>query len=560
MQISSTRAYLLIGCIACLLYANTLRNELVFDDQRLIEEQIAIRNPWDLGAILGGRYWGETMKEDPLYRPLTIWSLALNHRANRLLDLPGEHPSGFHLLNLLFHALVGCALYRFLIQLGIAVVASLAAALLFVAHPIHTEAVDAIVNRSELLALGFGLTFLTLHARRNWMGALFFLLAMWSKESAVVFFGLAIWTGVAWGGKREWPFTRYGVYGLVLGAWVALRGVVIGGRALLIPKADNPLVDASFTERVLTAGRVQFDYLRLQLWPTELSSDYSFNQIPAVTSGLDPRFLVFSGLVIAAGWISWVVRKRHPVVGFSVVGYAILFSLTSNFLLPIGTIMGERLAYAPSVFFCLLSGYGMWELCRWKRQPAAVLFGLVLILYGGITVNRNRTWANPDVFFHTQVQTAPQSAKANYGSGRESLMGGDFNRAIVHLRRAVEISPDYSEAWNTLGSAYTEQGDLHAAIRIFQEAVANKAVDAGLHYNLGRTYQLLDEHPLAVQSFLTAIQMNRAFIKPYINLGGTYFQTNRYSEAEEIWRRALELEPDNQTVRDNLEILKRDFQ
>ncbi len=174
MRIPSTRAYLLISCLSCLLYANTLTNELVFDDQRLIEEQTAIRHPWDFVATFGGRYWGEIKKEDPLYRPLTIWSLALNYRVNRILSLPGEHPAGYRVANLLLHALASCALYRFLAQSGIAAGAGLAAALLFVTHPIHTEAVDAIANRSELLALGFGLTFLVLHGRRRWIGALFF--------------------------------------------------------------------------------------------------------------------------------------------------------------------------------------------------------------------------------------------------------------------------------------------------------------------------------------------------------------------------------------------------
>ena len=560
MRIPSTWAYPLIASIACLLYANTLANELVFDDQRLIEEQMAIRSPWDLSGILGGRYWGETKPEDPLYRPLTIWSLALNHRANRFLGLPGEHPTGFRVINLLLHALVGCALYRFLIQLGIVAEASLAAALLFVAHPIHTEAVDAIVNRSELLALGLGLTFLALHVKRKWVGALFYLLAIWSKESAVVFFGLAIWTDAYLGGKREWPFLRYGLYGLVAGAWLTLRGEVIGHRVLSIPKLDNPLADASLVERILTAGRVQLDYLHLQLWPTELSSDYSFNQIAIVTSGLDPRFLGFLALVIAAIWISWGVRKEHPVVGFSVVGYALLFSLTSNLLFPIGTVMGERLAYAPSAFFCLLLGYGMWELYLRKGRPTAVLFGLVLVSFCGMTVDRNRTWADSEVFNRTQVRTAPNSAKANYGSGREYARRGEFDRAVVHLRRAVEILPEYDDAWTMLGTAYADQGELHTAIQVYQEAVGNKANGAGLHYNLGRAYQLLGEYPLAVESFLTAIRMDRAFMQPYINLGGVYYQMNRHAEAEEVWRQALRLQPENQTVQDNLDILKRESQ
>ncbi len=65
------RAMALVALFACLIYANTLPNELVFDDRELILNQKAIRNPWDLEAILRGRYWDD-LREDTLYRPLTI--------------------------------------------------------------------------------------------------------------------------------------------------------------------------------------------------------------------------------------------------------------------------------------------------------------------------------------------------------------------------------------------------------------------------------------------------------------------------------------------------------
>lgn len=138
------------------------------------------------------------------------------------------------------------------------------------------------------------------------------------------------------------------------------------------------------------------------------------------------------------------------------------------------------------------------------------------------------------MFYHTQVRTAPNSARANYGSGREYLIAGNFDRAAAHLPHAVENFPDYAEAWTMLATVYLEKGNLSAAVRIFQETIARGTDRAGLHYNLGRAYQLLGEYPLGVRSFLTIIRMGRRFIKPFINPGGVYFQTNRYSEARDI--------------------------
>ena len=83
---------LLFFTTACLVYANTIPNDLVYDDLAVIPDQEVIRDPWALGAIFGGRYFGDLAEQDPLYRPLTVWSLALTYGLNKGLGLPGDHP------------------------------------------------------------------------------------------------------------------------------------------------------------------------------------------------------------------------------------------------------------------------------------------------------------------------------------------------------------------------------------------------------------------------------------------------------------------------------------
>ncbi len=553
------RVVLSIALVACLLYGNTASNPLVFDDLELISHQKAIRNPGDLQAIFGGRYWGEVREEDVLYRPLTIWSLALNYRANQMLGLPGEHPAGFHLLNVLLHALAGCLLYRFFLRVGMDRWAGLAAALLFAAHPIHTEAVAPIVNRSEPLAAVFGLVFLVLHRERRWapVGALCYLLAMWSKESAVAFLPLVVWMDVSLGFGGRWrTAVSYGVYGLVTVGWFAVRAMAVGDRLQVVLKLDNPLVATSLVERVLTAARVQFEYLRLQFLPVGLSSDYSFNQIPVVSSVFDPGFLAFAAVVPASLVCGWLLRRRHPLVLFAVVGYAVLFLLTSNFLIPIGTVMGERLAYAPSLFFCMLLGYGMWVFYRRAGRAATIVLGAVLACYGALTVDRNRTWADDGIFFQTQVRSAPNSAKANYSAGRWYHLVGDVGRAVSYYRRAVEILPDYPDAWNNLGVAYKDKGDMQAAIGAYRRAIALHAGYENAHFNLGQAYDLLGEYNRAVNAYQTAIRLNPDYVEAHSNLGTIYANRGRLKEAEALWKRALELDPNYEIARTNLELLR----
>ena len=110
----------------------------------------------------------------------------------------------------------------------------------------------------------------------------------------------------------------------------------------------------SWFQSLLTALSVQLEYLRLFAFPVPLSTDYSYNQLPIISSVINYRVILFILLFISAGWLSWKARRRHPVVGFCVLGYTILFGATANIVIPIGTIMGERLMYATSAMLCLL--------------------------------------------------------------------------------------------------------------------------------------------------------------------------------------------------------------
>ena len=181
-----------IALLTFLLYGSTLPNALVWDDRELIVHHPGLRNAWDLAELFGSPYWGA---DDYLYRPLTSWTLALNYRVNVGLGFPGEHPVGYHLINLLLHFGVGWLMYLFSRALRLSYWPALAVALLFTIHPIHSEAVAAIVGRAELLSAMFGLSFLLLHRRRvpSPVCALLFLLALWSKESGVAFLPLALW-------------------------------------------------------------------------------------------------------------------------------------------------------------------------------------------------------------------------------------------------------------------------------------------------------------------------------------------------------------------------------
>ena len=157
----------LVVMISFLCYGGNLFHGLVSDDLVLIPEQKAFHNPTDVRAIVGSLIWGDIHERQPIYRPLVTWSLAVNHRLNRALGLKGEHSPGFHLVNVLSHAVAACLVTHLLLKIGLPFLAGLSAGLLFAAHPIHTEAVSLVTNRSEMLGAIFGVFFLLSHLRRR---------------------------------------------------------------------------------------------------------------------------------------------------------------------------------------------------------------------------------------------------------------------------------------------------------------------------------------------------------------------------------------------------------
>jgi protein O-mannosyl-transferase len=472
-----------------MVYANTLSNGLVFDDLEIIPNNPLLERPLDVATIFGGAY---RFREQPvtLYRPFTLWTFALNEGLNTLIGRPGADPAGFHLLNLLLHAGVGMLLYFCLVTVTLRVPGwmACATALLFVVHPIHTEAVAAVVGRAEVLAALFGLLFLILHQQRRSpiLCALLYLLALWSKESAIAFFPLAIAMDTAFSNPaKRWPLWAYGAYGMTTAGWLAMRSAALAGQPLLIPFVDNPLTSATLGSRLLTIVRVQLDYLRLQLVPIGLSSDYSYNQIPLISDAANPH--VFAGLTVLLLAIAgaWSVRKAHAVVPFAVLGYAILFAPTSSVLFPVGTIMGERLAYSPSIMVCLLLSYGAWQAGLRLGRSVVACFIALLLVFGGLTIARNRTWADELTFFRAQTESAPNSAKAHYGLGAALAFSGNDREAVTEYEKAIAIFPYYSEAFFNLGNALRRQGaDPDKVIEAYRNTIRFNPVHADARANL----------------------------------------------------------------------------
>ena len=546
-----------IAAVAVALYANTLSNELVFDDLKLIPENPQMHDPWDVGGIIQGRYWGEVLHSRH-YRPLTVWSLALNYWLNEKMGLDGGHVVGFHLLNLALHTVVSCVLYVMLLRLSLPPPASLAAALLFAAHPIHTEAVTFITGRAEPLAALLILAFLLLHTKGKWVAAAAcYLFALLSKESAAIALFVVGWLDLClgWFERSRWKF--YGAYGAVLLGWILLRIAVLKDLDLGISNLDNPLVDASWVERLYTAAAVQVDYLRLQLWPVGLSSDYSYKQVPLVDRFFDAGVLLFIAVTAAAVAGAWHARRAYPLVPLALGGYALAAAPTSNMLVLIPTIMGERLAYFPSLFFCLLAGWGLWMLRRKLGAGVWAGGGVLLIAWSALTVARNATWANAEVFYRAQYQSAPNSARAHMGMGKMHAQSGRLDSAMQYYRSALTLFPQYALGWYNLGLTQAMRREWDAALISFRRAVQQEPGYVKAWYNLGGVHMQRGETEKALTAFERMVKLDPQNADAWNSIGSVHAHRKSWPAALEAFQKAVAFNPRHADARHNLDLVRR---
>ena len=211
--------------------------------------------------------------------------------------------------------------------------------------------------------------------------------------------------------------------------------------------------------RILTALWVQCLYLFKTLLPITLSADYSYKQIRLVMGLGDWR--AWAGLALAGG--AFFLALRRPEFRPPVLAYAILFSPTANILFPIGTIMGERLAYAPSLGLALLLAILLARTRHWKMVLVAVA-----LVFAARTAVRNLDWLNAERFYTKLVETSPDSAKSHYSIGVLRSAHGDDAGAIEAYDRAIAIFPAYAEAYRNRGNALARLGRREEAMASYR--------------------------------------------------------------------------------------------
>jgi tetratricopeptide (TPR) repeat protein len=426
---------LVLWGLALLAYANSFRAGLVLDNNAIIGQDTRIRQATaeNVRLILNQSYWYRTGVSS-LYRPLTTFSYLFNYAILR----NGAATAGYHWVNFVLHAVNIALVYLLGLLLLKERWPAFAMAALWAVHPVLTESVTNIVGRADLLAAFGVLAGLLCYAgsvaaagrRAGWWRLALMAataIAVFSKESGVVAVAVVFLYDITFCRTmpRQSRLWGYAAVALPVAAFLTVRGAVLArlpaGHPLF---TDNPLWGADFFTSRLTAIKVVGKYLWLLLWPSRLSSDYSYNQIPLFSWRLDnwEDWKAIVALAVCAGLAAAAVvcyRRAKPLL-FLIGFFFLALAPTANLVILIGTIMAERLLYLPSVGFagCLAwlgwAGYRRLR-ARWPaaRIVAPAALGLVCLAFCGRTLARNADWLDMQSVWSSAERSCPDSYKVH---------------------------------------------------------------------------------------------------------------------------------------------------
>lgn len=538
-----------LWAVALAAYAGSFGAGLVFDNRFVVlnDARVHAATLQNAGLILSRDYWFGNWPSN-LYRPLTTFSYQFNFAVLG----NGPAPAGYHWVNFALHAANIALVYVLALWMLGELRAALAMAAVWAVHPVLTESITNVVGRADLLAAWGVLAALVCHIqaagstgtrRKRWLVGLGLAAAagVFSKESGIVTPAVMLLYDLAFAPRGGWRerVANYAAAVLPCLVFLSIRGQVLAQTpAALIPYADNPLIGAGFWTGRLTAVRVMGKYVGLLLWPGRLSADYSYNQIPVFRAGDWAALADVAAAAALAAAAVWAFRRHKPVFFFLALFFATL-APTSNFLLPIGTIMAERFLYLPALGLAGCVAMGLTAASR--RLPARATAALAVAICAALAVRtyvRNLDWATERTLMTSAAESSPAAFRPHLVLAT-LLSGGACVPEAGRTRAILDPLPDERNFWrayNSVGVCYRTEGD-RVAPRSPQEAERwyRKSLDALLR---AQSIEEADDRMRQRESLrLGKPPASAAWDEVNLELGRTYLRRSQPRQALEALER-----------------------
>jgi len=468
----------LLLVLGFLLYGRILHAPFIFDDNKMILENWKIRSLDNVKRI-----WQAI--DYPRLCFLTFVSFAVNYHFG------GYDPFGYHLVNLLLHIGSTFLLFLFICEVfqgpfmrrqefgysGFEF--ALFSALIFLVHPIQTQAVTYIWSRTELLSAFGGLISLNLYiAGRNrknvlcvLLSVLFFVAAVFARGNMVIWPVLIVLIEVSFYDlnfrKIQSLFrTRRLLTGIVIGVGsIALLFFVRQIASLNLGWFLTEPIDSRW-DYLLTQFRVIVTYIRLSFIPYPQNLDYYF--VPS-RSFFEPKTLLsFLAIVITLA-LSARIFARRRMLAFGVLWYFFALIPVSTILV-LSVYISESRLYFPLAGFSIFLTALIFRSLPHPRRRNALLVGMIAI-FAVLTVMRNELWRSPVAIWEDALRQAPQHPRPRTVLGMLYARQGRLQEAAELLEQSRKWTPEFLGVQNNLGAIYMRMGRFEEAEKIFRRII-----------------------------------------------------------------------------------------
>ncbi|MCF8461142.1 MAG: tetratricopeptide repeat protein [Flavobacteriales bacterium] len=530
--------FIVVAICSFLQFSNTLSHDYAWDDKIVI-----LDNPDVKAGIAGlGEIWHKQHSDylhDQLgYRPIVLTTFALEQ------EFFPMNPKIGHLMNVVYFSLLCMVILLFLQE----VVPqswqfeAFLVTILFLVHPLHVEVVANIKSRDEIFQLLFSLLSILFYwkwfeAKKWWFlvgSALFFIVAILSRENAIVTVGLIPLTILLFGTgtfiqrlKRLLPAAAFALIGVMILA-LSLSGDI--GKAetagMGIVYEDSDLGNGLFynglygLKRYLNFNLVMLRYFKNFFWPVDLAYYYGYNHLKLYEIK-DAASIIGAIATAFLTLITLVSIKFRRIFAYGALFFFIAIFPFLQFVNYMNDTMADRFVFGPSLGLCLASVSGVgWMLEKLfknaeqlRRTVAWALIISVLGFYSFQTFQRNKAWKNNYTLFSTDIVKLEDCAKAHEHYAdvlhEKYLRTNDASlipEITYHYQASIEISDRSYYSFIKLGSNYASFGNPEMGIQVLRKAVELFSDKADPNFYLGSALFRQKQYAEAIPYFKKGVE------------------------------------------------------
>ena len=565
-KFKSTIFIFLIITLGLAVYANSLGGDFIWDDAAFIKNNAYIKDWSKILLVFTQDSGAGSSVVLNFYRPLQLFTYMVNY------SLGGLNVVGYHLLSVVLHILVALAIYRLVLLIFGNLELSFFTAILFVAYPVHTQAVSYISGRGDLLSALFILLCFIYYIKNIYaltigsyiLMVLCCILALLSEENSLVILPLLLLYHYIFRQKINW---RLFIPLLIISFIYLLLRLTLLQSLLFDPEVIIKRIPGFFV--ALT------NYFRILLLPIDLHMEYG-NKFFSITQA---QALSGLGMFLSLILLAFQRRIKNRLVAFGIFWFFIALLPTTS-IYPIHSFyMAEHWLYLPSIGFFLILGWALTSLTKEKVYSFMlwVLLFFLLSIYSYLTLKQNNYWKKELEFYKRTLEYTPGSSMVHVNLGNIYLNAGNKAEAIKEYIKAISFNPRLVAAYCRLGDVYSTCGNQEIGIKMYLKAIEINPACAEAYnglsnyyfllgknaealkygqisirlnpmmsiafYNLGNIYYNLGKNDLSMEMFKKSIKLDPNFIEAYNNLAAGYVQLGNIDEAIKLWNKCLRLDP-----------------